>query len=133
VTGEKLGATGQLNVPPADNRNLVGWYQDGPAPGTAGNAIVLGHVDTKKGPAVFYGLGTLHKGYTVNVVRADRSTAVFTIDAIEVYAKNNFPSDRVYGPTTRPELRLITCGGGYTKATGYLGNVVVYAHLTGRS
>jgi hypothetical protein len=29
-------------------------------------------------------------------------------------------------------LRLITCGGGYDgKKAGYLGNVVLYAHLTG--
>jgi hypothetical protein len=54
---------------------------------------------------------------------------VFAIDAIEVYAKADFPSDRVYGAGGRPELRVVTCGGGYTKATGYQGNVVVYAHL----
>ena len=56
------------------------------------------------------------------------------MDAIAVYAKDDFPSQKVYGPTNRPELRLITCGGGYTKSTGYLGNsfMVVYAHLTGK-
>jgi len=132
VTGEKLGPGRRLSVPSDTNRNLAGWFQDGPAPGSAGNAIMLGHVDTWTGPAVFYNLGALRKGAAIDVVRSDHSTAVFSIDAIAVYAKDDFPSQKVYGPTTRPELRLITCGGGYTNSTGYLGNVVVYAHLTGK-
>ena len=132
VTGERLGPGRRLSVPPDSNRNLAGWFQDGPAPGSAGNAIMLGHVDTFQGPAVFYGLGALHKGQSIEVTRKDNSTAVFSIDAIAVYPKDAFPSQQVYGPTNRPELRLITCGGGYTQSTGYLGNVVVYAHLTSK-
>ncbi|QMU80389.1 class F sortase [Streptacidiphilus sp. PB12-B1b] len=132
VTGEGLGPDRRLNVPPDTDRNLAGWYQDGPTPGSAGNAIMLGHVDTFKGPAVFYGLGAMHKGQQIDVTRNDHSIAVFSVDAIAVYQKDDFPSQKVYGPTTRPELRLITCGGGYTASTGYLGNVVVYAHLTGK-
>jgi len=126
-------AGGHLQVPPEEDSNLVGWYEDGPSPGSAGNAIMDGHVDTVRGPAVFYGLAALHKGATVLVTRADRSVAEFSVYAVEVYAKTAFPDQRVYGPTREPELRLLTCGGGYTKATGYLGNVVVYARLvTGR-
>jgi sortase (surface protein transpeptidase) len=132
VTGERLGPGRRLSVPPDTDRNLAGWFQDGPTPGSAGNAIMLGHVDTFKGPAVFYGLGALHKGQEIDVARNDHTTAVFSVDAIAVYSKDAFPSQQVYGPTIRPELRLITCGGGYTASTGYLGNVVVYAHLTGR-
>ena len=131
----RLGAdaAGHLGVPPAGDRNLVGWYEGGPSPGSAGNAIVDGHVDTAQGPAVFYGLGALHKGATVLVTRADGSVAEFTVYAVEVYAKTAFPDQRVYGPTRDPELRLLTCGGVYTKATGYQSNVVVYARLlTGR-
>ncbi|MEY9841652.1 class F sortase [Streptacidiphilus sp. EB103A] len=130
VTTLGLDAQGRLQVPDDSDRNLAGWYRDGPAPGTAGNAIIDGHVDTLKGPAVFYLLGSLHKGDTVEIDRRDRQAAVFTVDAIEVYAKDAFPSKRVYAPTRRPELRLITCGGGYSRASGYLGNVVLYAHLT---
>ena len=132
VTGERLGPGRRLSVPSDTDRNLAGWFEDGPAPGSSGNAIMLGHVDTFQGPAVFYNLGALHKGQAVDVTRRDHSTAVFSVDAIAVYAKDDFPSQKVYGPTNRPELRLITCGGGYTQSTGYLGNVVVYAHLTGK-
>ncbi|MEK8142013.1 hypothetical protein NKH18_03290 [Streptomyces sp. M10(2022)] len=61
---------------------------------------------------------------------ADRRTAVFTVDAVEVYDKESFPDQKVYGPSGRPELRVITCGGGYTEKAGYRSNVVVFATLT---
>ena len=131
ITLLNLDKSRQLQVPSDTNRNLAGWYRGGPAPGTAGNAIMDGHVDTHQGPAVFYNLGSLHKGNVVEVDRKDGTAALFTVDAIEVYEKSSFPSTRVYGPTKDPQLRLITCGGGYNKTSGYLGNVVLYAHLTG--
>ncbi|MFD7234227.1 class F sortase [Streptomyces syringium] len=123
---------GTLDSPPGHDRNLTGWYAAGTQPGAAGTAIVAGHVDTAAGPAVFYGLGSLKKGNTIEVRRADGRTAVFTTDAIEVYDRTEFPSEKVYGASARAELRLITCGGGFSEETGsYLGNVVVFAHLTG--
>ncbi|RLU94575.1 class F sortase [Streptomyces griseocarneus] len=125
-----LRPDGGLESPPEDDRNLAGWYTGGPAPGAVGTAVVAGHVDTADGPAVFYSLGALKKGHAVEVDRADGRTAVFTIDAIEVYASADFPSQKVYGPSARAELRVITCGGGFDADTNaYLGNVVVYAHL----
>lgn len=63
--------------------------------------------------------------------REDATTAVFTVDAVEVYSAKDFPDEKVYGASSRPELRVITCGGGYSRTTGYQGNVVVFAHLTG--
>ncbi|WP_405688068.1 class F sortase [Streptomyces sp. NBC_00057] len=125
-----LGAGGSLDVPPAGNRDIVGWYRDGTPPGSKGSAIVAGHVDNAQGPSVFYNLGTLQKGSTVEVVRQDGRTAVFSLDAIEVYESKNFPDKRVYGASPYASLRLITCGGGFSKTTGYQGNVVAYAHLT---
>lgn len=126
-----LGSDGSLDVPPAGNRNIAGWYKDGTPPGAKGTAIVAGHVDNERGRAVFYDLGTLTKGSTVEVDRKDGHTAVFSIDAIEVYESDDFPDQRVYGPSPHASLRLITCGGGFSPATGYEGNVVAYAHLTG--
>ncbi|MEU0629779.1 class F sortase [Streptomyces sp. NPDC005989] len=125
-----LGADGSLDVPPAGNRNIVGWYRDGTPPGSRGSAIVAGHVDNAQGRSVFYDLGALQKGSTVEVVRQDGRTAVFSLDAIEVYENKNFPDERVYGAASFASLRLITCGGGFSKETGYEGNVVAYAHLT---
>ncbi|MFF2728146.1 class F sortase [Streptomyces sp. NPDC058008] len=129
MTGLKLGEDGSLDAPPAEDANLAGWYEDGTPPGAKGTAVVAGHVDNAEGPSVFYALGSLEKGAVVEIDRGDGRTAVFSVDAVEVYENDRFPDRRVYGATPDASLRLITCGGGFTRETGYLGNVVVYAHL----
>ncbi|MGW1464294.1 class F sortase [Streptomyces sp. NPDC002308] len=126
-----LDASGALKPPPDNNPVLSGWYADGTVPGSVGTAITTGHVDTRLGPGVFFLLGSLRKGATVEIVRADRTTAVFTVYAVESYSKKDFPDKKVYGPSERPELRVITCGGEYDKGSGYQENVVVFAALTG--
>ncbi|MEU8733060.1 class F sortase [Streptomyces tendae] len=131
LTGLGLTGTGSLDVPPAERKNLAGWYEAGTTPGETGTAIVAGHVDNAEGPAVFYRLGALEKGDRIEIDRRDGGIAVFTVDAVEVYAADAFPDDKVYGAADRPELRVITCGGPYSRSTGYQGNVVVFAHLTG--
>ncbi|MFF9091974.1 class F sortase [Streptomyces sp. NPDC014776] len=131
LMGLALTSAGSLDVPPADRKNLAGWYEAGTTPGERGTAIVAGHVDNADGPAVFYDLGALKRGAAIEVDRRDGSTATFTVDAVEVYRAEDFPDQKVYGAAPRPELRVITCGGGYSRTTGYQGNVVVFAHLTG--
>ncbi|MEU5898272.1 MULTISPECIES: class F sortase [Streptomyces] len=130
LMGLGLTRQGSLDVPPPERKNLAGWYEAGTTPGERGTAIVAGHVDNKEGPAVFYELGALRKGRTIEVERRDGSVAVFTVHANEVYDAADFPDEKVYGAASRPELRVITCGGKYSKQTGYQGNVVVFAHLT---
>ncbi|MFH8606208.1 class F sortase [Streptomyces sp. NPDC018029] len=130
LMGLGLTRQGSLDVPPPERTNLAGWYEAGTTPGERGTAIVAGHVDNQEGPAVFYELGALQKGRTIEVERRDGSVAVFTVDANEVYDAKDFPDRKVYGAAARPELRVITCGGKYSKQTGYQGNVVVFAHLT---
>ncbi|MEU6380405.1 class F sortase [Streptomyces sp. NPDC046909] len=130
LMGLGLTPTGSLDVPPAEKENLAGWYEAGTTPGETGTAIVAGHVDNADGPAVFYSLGALKKGGTIEVDRRDGTTALFSVDAVEVYDAKDFPDEKVYGAADRPELRVITCGGGYSRSTGYQGNVVVFAHLT---
>lgn len=126
-----LGPGRSLDVPPSGNNNIAGWYKDGTPPGAKGTAIITGHVDNASGPAVFYALGTLKKGHRVEVTRRDGRTAVFAVDAVEVYANSAFPDRKVYGAADRAELRVITCGGGFSAKSGYRGNVVAYAHLVG--
>ncbi|MFI9052291.1 class F sortase [Streptomyces sp. NPDC053427] len=126
-----LDKDGWIAAPPARNPNLAGWYADGPAPGEPGTAVIVGHVDLYTGPAVFYRLGSLTKGRTIRVTRKDGRTVLFEVYGIQVFAKEHFPARRVYGATGRPELRLLTCGGGYSASGGYAGNVVVFARMTG--
>lgn len=130
VIGVGLGADRQLQTPPVDKPKLVGWYEDGPTPGESGTAVAVGHRDTMKGAAVFAALGQVEPGKPIEVRRADGRTAVYTVDKVHVFDKDRFPDKEVYGPVHRPELRVITCGGLYTRRTGYSSNVVVFAHLT---
>ncbi|MFD5322497.1 class F sortase [Streptomyces sp. NPDC127092] len=131
VTRVGLDAEGWIDAPPPDDRNLTGWFTGAVTPGERGTAVVVGHVDTPGGRAVFYDLGALARGKRVEIARADGRTAVFTVYGVEVVPKGDgFPAERVYGSTGNPELRLITCGGRYSPDSGYESNVVVFAHLT---
>lgn len=126
-----IGPTGQLDAPPAGDRNLVGWFKDGATPGERGSSIIAGHVDTKTGPAVFLQLESLKPGSAVNITREDGTVATFQVDSIETFSKANFPNDRVYADAPTAQLRIITCGGAYDrKVKDYVDNVVVFAHLS---
>ncbi|GAA2595449.1 class F sortase [Actinomadura fulvescens] len=123
---------GTVQVPPFDRSEQAGWYQRGPAPGSRGSAVVLGHYDDLDGSAVFYRLHELRPGAQIRVVRHDRSKAVFRVDAVEQIHKRDFPRNRVYGDVRYAGLRLVTCGGSYDKQDrSYRDNVIVYAHLVG--
>jgi sortase (surface protein transpeptidase) len=121
---------GTLQVP--TTTTVAGWFTGGPRPGTVGSAIIAGHVDSRTGPGIFFWLRSLHRGDRIYVGRADGTMAVFTVTGVRKFAKDAFPSSAVYGPVPDPELRLITCGGIFDRASGsYLSNVVVFARLTG--
>jgi sortase (surface protein transpeptidase) len=126
----KLGRLpdGSLQVPKA--WDTAGWYDQGPRPGQPGPAVILGHVDSKSGPAVFYQLRTLRPGDIVRVGLADGRTLTFRVQRIQRYPKDEFPTEAVYFPTLNRELRLITCGGDFDYARhSYVDNIVVYATL----
>jgi hypothetical protein len=128
---QRLGRARDRSVEVPDGWDVAGWYAEGPRPGEPGSAVMLGHVDSKLGPAVFYRLRELRPGDQVEVVRADRSLARFTVDRVARYDKRRFPTDDVYYPTGRPMLRLVTCGGVFDReARSYVDNVVVFAHLS---
>jgi sortase (surface protein transpeptidase) len=134
VVARGLDARGAVDPPPLDQAGVVGWYAAGTAPGAAGAALMVGHLDTATRPAVFHGLGTMRPGQTVRVVRADGRVAEFTVDDVRVLPRDGFDAHQAYGVRQpgRAELRLITCGGVFDRASrDYTANVVVSAHLTG--
>ena len=125
-----LRPNGSLEVPPDGPGAPASWYNQSPTPGERGPAVLLGHVNaTDGGPGVFADLRSLKAGDTIEVTREDGSKAVFTFARGEQYAKDAFPTEKVYGNTKGSELRLITCDG-YDPATGeFDDNYVVYATL----
>ncbi|WP_084614344.1 class F sortase [Nakamurella lactea] len=127
-----LNADGSVQVPDLnDPDSKPGWYKNSPTPGSAGPSIILGHIDSAKyGPGVFYRLGTLKPGDTVDIGRADGTVAVFRIDGVRSYGKDDFPTLEVYGNIDHAGLRLITCGGTFDPGSGhYESNIVAYATL----
>jgi sortase (surface protein transpeptidase) len=123
-----LGPDRSMEVPAVD---LAGWYEPGPRPGEAGPAVIVGHVDSRRGPAVFFRLGQLRPGDRIVVGRARGGARAFVVERVERQSKQALPVARIWNPTHRPVLRLITCGGRFDGATGhYRDNVIVYASLT---
>ncbi|MGW7254969.1 class F sortase [Streptomyces sp. NPDC054834] len=134
VVARGLDGQGAIDPPPFDQAGVVGWYAAGAKPGAAGTALMVGHVDTETRPAVFYRISALRPGETVRVVRSDGRVAEFTVDDVRVLPRDRFDAQQAYGPreSGRAELRLITCGGTFDRASrSYTANVVVSAYLTG--
>jgi hypothetical protein len=128
LAGLRVDREGRLQTPQDYDR--AGWYRDGVVPGDPGPAVLVGHVDSHSGPAVFFGLSSLKKGDIALVRRADGTTVTFVVQSIESFPKDEFPTERVYGSTEGPELRLITCGGEFDRRSDhYLNNIVVFATL----
>ena len=121
-----LAPDGSMEVPVDYGR--AGWFTEGTLPGETGPAVIAGHVDSKSGPAVFYRLGKLRRGDTIEVDRADGVRLRFVVEERAEYPKASFPSEAVYGPVLWAALRLVTCGGEFDRARrSYRDNVVVYA------
>ncbi|MFD7838062.1 class F sortase [Streptomyces sp. NPDC059761] len=125
-----LAADGSVEVPSVANGDRIGWYTKGVTPGETGPAVLIGHFDTVRGPAVLRDVAKIHAGDEITVSRADGSSAVFRVRALEQVDKKSFPTAKVYGNTARPELRLITCGGEITDGHRP-DNIIVYADLVG--
>jgi hypothetical protein len=120
-----------VQVPaPGPLYDQAAWYTGSVTPGQRGPAVILGHIDSAaNGPSVFYRLSALQPLDEFTVTRADGRTVVFRVNSVKSYPKDAFPSQAVYGPTTRPEVRLITCGGAFdSRARSYVDNTVVYAN-----
>ena len=125
VDAAGLNQDGTLNVPADFAR--TNYYTGRPVPGDPGPAIIVGHVDNRRGPAVFYRLRELQPGAEVVVHRADGSRVVFVVERSKQVPKNAFPTEEVYGATPDPTLRLITCGGSFDRGSGhYRDNIVVF-------
>ena len=127
---DRLGRAPDKTVQVPSRWEVAGWYAPGTRPGDPGSAVILGHVDSRSGPAVFYRLRELRRGDLVEVARADGSTVRFVVQRTEQYDKRRFPTDEVYYPTLTPALRLVTCGGEFDATAGhYRSNIIVFATL----
>jgi hypothetical protein len=132
LVGLGMNPDGTVEVP--HDPAVAGWYDLGTRPGANGSAVILGHVDSDEGPAVFYLLRTLEKGDLVSVRTADGASERFLVRTVRTYPNDQFPARRVYAASQGRVLNLVTCGGEYDAARGgYQANVVVEARWVRRS
>jgi sortase (surface protein transpeptidase) len=118
----------QIMVP--TSTHVVDWYIDGPTPGRIGSAVILGHVDSFRGPGTFFYLKLLKAGNTITVKLADGTVTHFVVTRVMEYAKTSFPDRLVYGSHGFRSLELVTCGGVFDHDTGhYESNIVVFSRL----
>jgi hypothetical protein len=123
-----LGSDGAMGVPSGPDK--VAWYNLGAVPGNLGNAVIDGHVDSRTGPAVFWDVRKLNPGDTVEVTLSDGRNLTFDVKQVVRYAENDAPIDQIFGPSTEPNLNLITCGGYFDHTTRkYDQRLVVYTTL----
>jgi hypothetical protein len=127
---ERLGLNPDHTLEVPRDFAKAGWFVHQSVPGEPGPGIIAGHVDSTAGPAVFYRLREVERGATIEVERSDGSVAVFEVARKEQHDKDAFPTARVYGPTSSPQLRVITCGGTFDRSVGhYNDNVILFAGL----
>lgn len=83
-------------------------------------------------PSIFFDLGDLRPGDPIRITRADGTLVTFTVDGVRDYPqKSDFPTGLVYGgDLSRPNLRLVTCSNFDFETRHYVGNLVVFAHMT---
>ncbi|MFG3036944.1 class F sortase [Streptomyces sp. NPDC048330] len=123
-----LNADGTVQVPSVEDGERIGWYDKGVTPGETGPAVLIGHFDTARGPAVLRNVSRVRVGDGITVTRADGSAAVFRVRELEQVDKDAFPTAKVYGDTGRPELRIVTCGGELVDGHRP-DNIILYADL----
>jgi hypothetical protein len=122
-----LDATGAMDVP-KDPHN-AGWYKYGSTPGSPGNAVLAGHLDSRNGPAIFYNLNRLAPGDIIIVRSTDNQEHRFVVARNVTYTATSFPLEEVFGKTNDTRLNLITCSGEFNRQTKiYSHRTVIVAH-----
>jgi LPXTG-site transpeptidase (sortase) family protein len=108
----------------------TGWFRGGPEPGEPGAAVIVGHVASRSGPAVFYRLREVRVGELVTIRLQGGSTVRYVVNSMVRVRKSRFPTKRVYTRTKEPTLRLITCAGKLNRSTGHHpDNYIVFASI----
>lgn len=125
-----LDAEKKMDVPKGSDN--AGWYSLGTRPGAKGNAVLDGHLDKKDGsPAVFFKVSTLEVGDKIIITDDKGKDRTFIVTSVVEYPYNDFPLQKVFGPSSDAMLNLISCKGEWNEKThNYSHRTVVYSRLT---
>ncbi len=123
-----LDQNGAMAVPQLAGQ--VAWYQLGPRPGAAGNAVLAGHVNWYGKSGAFAELNQIAPGDIVRVSDSGGHIYSYMVREKLVYEAADAPVNQVFGQTADAMLTLITCGGPYDATRGvYHDRIVVRASL----
>lgn len=127
---EHVGVTADGNMDVPKTWENTAWYDQGPAPGNPGNAVIDGHLDSYTGPAVFARLRELKPGDDLAVVTESGEELHFTVVEVSSFPADAAPIGRLFGPEFTPHLNLITCEGNWDKARkAYDQRLIVFTRL----
>ncbi|ALE78640.1 hypothetical protein WY02_09550 [Pseudonocardia sp. AL041005-10] len=123
----RLGVAADNTAEVPQDFDRVGWFDRG---GNPGPTVLMGHVDSRSGPAVFFDLRDLEPGDVVEVGRSDGSTLRYAVERTQQVPKDAFPTFEVFGAASPDLLRLVTCAGDFDRGErSYVDNFVVHARM----
>jgi sortase (surface protein transpeptidase) len=105
---------GTMSAPPSPG--VVAWYGYGAPPGEPGASVLAGHVDSVRGPAVFWSLQDLQAGDPIDIDLVGGVTLRFVVVQTAWYVPAAAPLATIFGTGGDPRLNLITCGGVFDHA-----------------
>ena len=126
IENKGIDSHNQMEAP--DKPFDVAWYPFTAKPGAGGNAVFAGHKDfAGVGPAVFWKLGQLGPGDTIQVTGANQTQLQYQVTQTWDYTLSNIPMASVLAQGDGDQVTLITCAGSYSRAAGYDHRLVVRA------
>ncbi|MDZ5712809.1 class F sortase [Jeotgalibacillus haloalkalitolerans] len=119
---------GEMEVP--EETDVTGWYNRGVQPGQTGNSVIAGHVDSKEGPAIFFYLKDIEPGAEIIVTDENGVELTFEVKTKESYPTDESPIEKIFGPSDKRNLNIITCTGTFDREQHlYPDRLVVYTEL----
>jgi sortase (surface protein transpeptidase) len=127
VVAAGIDAAGALEL--ARDADAAAWFAAGPAPGESGSAVIAAHVDYDGERGVFFALGDLPAGTTIEVELSDAGARKFvTVGSASSHPKLALPVEDIFRRGGDAALTLVTCGGAFDPGSrSYSDNVIVRA------
>ena len=127
IEGVGLDPDGAMGTP--QNLWNVGWFNRGPAPGAAGDAVIDGHLGLPGAPLVFSNLSRLRVGAPITVLSSDGARANFIVRSVASWPAASHPPG-LFDIQGGARLSLITCTGNYRPGSQtYADRLIVDAAL----
>lgn len=130
---EKVGVNWKGNMAVPSSYERAGWYEKGPQPGGAGNAVIAAHLNNGIGlSGAFARLPDIRLQDRILVIGEDDTFLTFEVTKISRVDADH-PPEAIFKGGSEPQLVLITCDGVWLpSAKTYDKRLVIYAELVVR-